>query len=251
LKIFDFGGEKMKFRIWIVPIVLGSMLLAACGTSNKSTGNTATDTQGAMSLQEQLLVGTFKLEGTGLAVDQTQAATLLTLWQAYKELMSNNATAKEELDAVITQIQDSMTSDQLKAISDMKLTFTDVTSTMKDLGIEFTPQTVNGTEMAPGQGFGGDLSGAPIDGGGGAVVIQGGQGGPSTNSSGPSGGGPRTGSGGGFQGPDSGFATNGNISPEQIATMQAGGQGPSMRSGRIPTAFLNALIDLLQKRSQP
>jgi hypothetical protein len=240
----------MNYRKWLIPVLLVTMLLAACGaSSNNSTTNAGNDTQGSMSLQEQLLVGTFKLEGTDLAVDQTQAADLLTLWQAYKELMSNNATAKEELDAVISQIQSSMTSDQLKAITDMKLTFADVAATMTSLGITYTPPTANGTQVAPGEGFGEGFSGVP---GGGAVIVGGGAGGvPSSGStSGGTGRSSGTGGGGAF-GYDSGGAGGGNLTQSQIATLQAGRGNFSQSSGRIPTALLNALIDMLQKRSQP
>jgi len=246
----------MNYGKWLIPFLLVAMLLAACGATNKiSTSNTVNPSQPAMSLPEQLLIGTLKLEGTTLSVDKTQAATLLTLWQAYKELLSNNATAKEETDAVVSQIQNSMTAEQLKAITNMKLSFKDISSTMTALGITFTPPTVNGTQMAPGQGFSGDFGGVPpIEGNGGTVVISGGPGGSDAGGisrrSGNSGGGnPNTGTSGGFQG---GAGFNGqNLSESQIATLQAGRGNFSPSSERIPTALFNALIDRLQKRSQP
>ena len=143
-----------------------------------------------------------------------------------------------------------MSSDQLKAITDMKLSFQDVASTMTDLGITFTPPTVNGTQMAPGQGFGGDFSGMPMDDGGGPVIISGGQGEPPSGSSGTTGGRPSTGDVGGFQGADQGMIVSQDLSQSQIATMQAS-RGSSTGRGRVPTVLIDALIDLLQERSQP
>jgi hypothetical protein len=242
----------MRFQKWIVPFVIGSFLLASCGTTNNNS-NTAGPSQPSMSLPEQLLIGTLKLEGTKLAVDKTQAATLLTLWEAYKELMSNNSTAKQETDAVISQIQSSITPDQFKAITNMKLTYKDIASTMTALGITFTPRKVNGTQVAPGQGFGGDFGGPPVGGSGGTITIGGGPGesttGGNSRRSGSYGGNPTSGTSGGFQG---GQGFNGqNLTQSQIATLQASRGNFSQTSGRIPTALLNALIDLLQKRSQP
>jgi hypothetical protein len=234
----------MKKGKWFFALMLVPFLLAACKVASNSSASGSTNAeQGAMSRQEQLLIGTLKLEESDLAIDQTQAAALLILWQAYKELMSNNATAPEELDAVVSQIESSMSSDQLKAITDMKLTFQDVRTTMTDLGITFTLPAGNGTQMAPGQGFGGDFGGAPVGGGGGPMIINDDPGGP------PSEGG-RFSSGGGFQGGGQGMITSGNISPEQMATLQAGGGKPSQGSGRIPTLLIDALINVLQKRTQ-
>ena len=245
----NFRKEKhMKKVFWIIPILVFTLLLASCGkTSSPSTSGASGSTnsnQMAMSQVEQLLVGTLKLEGTKLAVDKTQAGTLVTLWQAYTELMSNNSTAKEETDAVVAQIQSSMTADQLKAITDMKLTFADVSSTMTALGITFTPPTVNGTQVAPsGSGFGGDFTGAPPEGAGGFPSGGSTSGGTSRRSG-------TTGGGGGAFVYGSGGTGGANLTQSQIATLQAGRTGSSTRSGRVPTALLNALIDLLQKRSQ-
>ena len=241
----------MKNEKWLILILLATILLASCGAaSNKSASNTTAASQPAMSLQEQLLIGTLKLEGTKLAVDKTQAATLLTLWQAYEELMSNNSTAPEEITAVVSQIQSGMTADQLKAITDMKLTFADVTSTMPALGITYTPPTVNGTQVAPGQGFGGDFAGGVPPEGTGGFPAGGSTSGGASRRTGTTGGGPGSGGGGTFAN-GSGGPGGGTLTQSQIATLQAGRTaGSSARSGRVPTALLNALITLLQTRAQ-
>ena len=244
----------MKKTFWLIPILIFTILLASCGakgSSPASAANSITDSNiGAMSQVEQLLIGTLKLEGTNQAVDKSQAAALLTLWQAYKELMSNNSTAQEETDAVISQIQSSMTADQLKAITDMKLTFTDIASTMTALGITFTPQTINGTQVAPGQGFGEGFAGAvPPDVAGGFPSGDSTSGGTSRRT-GTTGGNSSSGGGGAFS-YGSGGTGGANLTQSQIATLQAGRTGgSSARSGRVPTALLNALIALLQTRAQ-
>jgi hypothetical protein len=237
----------MKFRKWFIPIVVLSISLVSCA-STKGNSNSTNPSQASMSLPEQLLIGTLKLEGTNLAIGKTEATNLLPLWQAYKELLSNNNTAKEELDAVISQIQSTMTKEQLKAITDMKLTFKDIASTMTALGITFTRPNASGTQIAPNggnfqQGFGG----FPGEGGGpsGSGTNPGGPNRPSGNTTGgnTSGGGT-----GGFPGAG-GFSAQ-NLSQSQIATLQAARGNNPNREGRIPSPLMNALIDLLQKRSQ-
>jgi len=79
-------------------IVVLAIVLVACGakataTTTAGTGGSggfaANGTPGArnltqpLPLAESLLVGTLKLEGTSNAVNATQAAALVPLWQAY------------------------------------------------------------------------------------------------------------------------------------------------------------------------
>ena len=53
----------------------------------------------------EMVVGTFKLEGTDNAVTADQAAKLLPLWQVYKDLSASTSAAQEEVDALAEQIQ--------------------------------------------------------------------------------------------------------------------------------------------------
>jgi hypothetical protein len=214
-------------------LLSGTMLalaavLVACGASNASTaagdaanpqgGNGAPNTQ-PLALAPEMLVGTFKLEGTANAVDAATATALLPLWQTYKELASNSSASQTEMDSLTDQIKSTMTPSQVDAITAMKLTQQDLFALMQAQGIANFRGSTTGTPRA-------------------RTGNSGGPGGPE----GP--GGPP---GGGFIGGNGG--TNGQgINPQQLATFQAGraNRGPSTR---VPSALLDALIKLLQQKA--
>ena len=93
--------------------------------------------EGEMSLSLKLTLGTFKLEETAYAVDAEQAASLLPLWKALRSLSESQTAATEELQAVLNQIQDSMTPEQMAAIEGMGLTGEDMGAIFQELGLEF------------------------------------------------------------------------------------------------------------------
>lgn len=119
--------------------------LVACGTTGSNAGNDVQapsktserirlgdDYNGALSIQSQLAVGTLMLEGSELAVDETQAADLLTLWRALSSLSNSDTTAPMEIEAVLNQIQDTMTTEQVYAIAEMRLTDERLTTMLED-----------------------------------------------------------------------------------------------------------------------
>jgi hypothetical protein len=222
--------KKIIFLIVTTFLVIG---LVACSNTSFTAGsadNPAVNGKKTMTIAEEFLVGTLKLEGTALAVDKTQALTLLTLWQAYRELQSNNSAATEEITAIVSQIQSTMTSEQLKAIDDLKLTSQDVADTMSSLGIGMANENGSGTQTAPsGQEF--------------VMGIQGDPGGSGAPAGGPpaGGGGPQI-----MGGSSSGTV---KLSQSQLTTMQASnGTGNNTPGGT--TALIDALIKILEKRAQ-
>jgi hypothetical protein len=235
-------------KIILYCIMLFSVLtLVACGGVSKTTttasdGTPSANTAGELPLSTQLLIGTLELEGTDLAVDAQQASELLPLWQAYNELMTSQTAAQAEIDAVVAQIQDAMTPQQVQAITDMKLTQQDEFSLMQELGLVNNRPNASGTPQAPfGQGFVPGAGERPGEGQGGY---------PGGGAGGYTGGGPSGGAGGypgagGVPGGDQGF------NPQRMATAQARGAQSGGAGNRVPTPLLNALIDLLQKRAQP
>ena len=138
----------MKTKKFVLPlaavIVVLAIVLVACGAkanchdrhnrryTGGSGGFAANGTPGAryltqpLPLAESLLIGTLKLQGTSNAVNATQAAALVPLWQAYAQLTSSNTAAQAEIDAVVTQIQQTLTPAQVQAITAMKLTRQDM-----------------------------------------------------------------------------------------------------------------------------
>jgi hypothetical protein len=211
----------------ITILILFTLTLTACGTSSAQAANPAGDTNGnndsfgttPLPLAMELVVGTFKLEGTDKAVTVDEAAQLVPLWQVYKDLSASSSAAPQEIDALAEQIKGTMTPEQVQAITDMKLTRRDIFQTMQDLGIASTR--------------GPNASGTPRPGGGG-------------------GGGFPGGGGGGFPGGGGqGFNNGQNLTPQQIATLQARraqNGGSNGQFNRIPPALYDALIKLLQSK---
>jgi hypothetical protein len=238
----------MKTKKFVLPlaatILILAVVLVACaaksGTTAGTTGGSgavvANGTPGApgnfntrpLPLAEQLLIGTIKLQGTANAVDAKTAASLIPLWQAYAQLTSSNTAAQAEIDAVVTQIQDTLTPQRVQAITDMKLTRQDMVKTMSDLGLT--------------NGFGGNgtrTPGAPRTGGGGFFPGAGGDAG------GPPAGGPPPGADrGGAGGFGGGTGATGGARTTPNATEQA---LRAQFANRIPTPLMDALIALLQK----
>ena len=178
------------------------------------------DFDNALSPMGQLALGTLKLEDGELAVNEDQAAELLPLWQALQSLSNSQTTAQAELDAVLKQIQGTMSAEQVAAIAEMQLT--------EDSLTEF----VAGGELGFGgfRGFGGQRGdsegGSPGGGPGGFGGGPGGFGGP--------GGGPR------------GFG--GNLSEDDIATRRA--EFAESGLGDIQERFLaGAVVRLMQAKT--
>ncbi len=213
-----------------------TLLLAACGGS----AETATPEDPAaqfdpnireLDLSTKLALGTLKLDNTDLAIASDQAADLLPLWQVLSSMSGSETASQVEIEALIRQIQDTMTPEQIAAIEDMNLTQADIFATMQELGLANAPQVnAQGTPQAGGN-FGngqrpsGGFSGGRTEGG---------------FSGGPPGGGP----GGDFG--------RQNLSPDQIATAQArrasGGNGGGF-GNRMTTPLVEAVIKLLESKT--
>lgn len=94
---------------------------------------------GALPTEEKLAVGILKLEGTAGAVTADQAKLLLPLWQQVQTISADTNTTPDQLQAVYTQIENSLTVDQTKSIDAMNYTMQDLQGLMTDLGIQVTP----------------------------------------------------------------------------------------------------------------
>lgn len=139
-----------------------------------------------------LILGTFKLEDTEFAIDSAQAAELLPLWKALRSLSESETVATEELQAVINQVQDTMTAEQIAAIGSMELTLQNLGPIAEDLGLELgnfggrfgelspemqaTREAARESGQFPGGGQGtGPGSGIPASGPGGGQGLGGGE----------------------------------------------------------------------------
>ncbi|MBE9524310.1 MAG: hypothetical protein IMY76_04370 [Chloroflexi bacterium] len=145
----------------------------------ENTGNVMlnTDYANAVPVQMQLLLGTVKLEETKYPIGAEQATDLLPLWKVARSLDQSDTAAAEEMDAIVNQIAETMTSDQLEAIVTMQLSQDDLTNLAESLGIEIgsggkfgdmTPEEIEAARAALGDGQqppGGGVPGAGPAGG--------------------------------------------------------------------------------------
>jgi hypothetical protein len=206
-----------KIMILIGPIVAFFVLTACGGTAaepdvaesnaasqeaaevqitERSGERLSADYSDALAVQEQLALGTLQLEETDLVIDEALAGELLPLWQALQSLSNSDTAAEAEINAVINQIQDSMTTEQIAAIAARQLTDESLTALLESGELGFGRGNF-GRGGEAGNGPGGFAGGFP---------------------GGLPGGGP---GGGGFPGGGPGGGGFGNFSEDDIATRQA------------------------------
>jgi hypothetical protein len=104
---------------------------------------------GETPLAMMLILGIFKLEKTNFAIDSAQAAVLLPLWKALRSLSESETVAAEEIQAIIDQIQDTMTAEQIAAIESMDLTMQDLGVIAEELGLELDSFGGRFAELSP------------------------------------------------------------------------------------------------------
>jgi hypothetical protein len=208
--------KKWMFITIVVSLVLA---LSACG-STQNTPATAAAASTTLSEEAQLLVGTFKLESTALAITSEQAGSLLPLWETLQSLASSNTAASQEVDAVVSQIQSTMSAQQVSSITAMKLTQQDLAAAMVDTGTASTSSASAGTV---------NTSTAQLQSGAGA----------------PAGGNPPGDMGGGMPGASDvqSVSQTQTGASQAVATAQPGGT-----TGQVSSALIKALVTLLQKK---
>jgi hypothetical protein len=252
---------RTKNLLLLMAIVILALVLAACSGTSSHTGSTLTTTgtagaQAGTSLSQvnMLLVGTLKLEDTDQAVTSDEAVKLLPLWQAYRSLSSSQTAAEVEVDALLNQIQSSMTSEQVAAIKALNLTSTDMMDLLQSMGGGMSPRGTPNPQSTPGfdipsGGFpSGDFPGGSTSGSAGGPP-SGSSGSPSSGS--PSGGNiPRGGGvvivGGGDAGSAAGLGGGPMLQGTQDPSMQATAQARfSTQASQVNTILLDVLITKL------
>ncbi|MFZ2098072.1 MAG: hypothetical protein WAV05_15675 [Anaerolineales bacterium] len=151
---------KRKNLLLIFTLLILVVLLAACSSNTSqststesSTSSNSAPTGTNLSQVNVLLVGTLKLEDTDQAVSADQAAQLLSLWQAYRSLSTSQTAAEAEVDALLKQIESTMTADQMQAIQAMSLTSTDMMDLMQSLGGGMILRGTPNPQSTPGVDF--------------------------------------------------------------------------------------------------
>ena len=222
----------MKKAVFILITIL-VLTLAACGSAPANNSGSATQNgtaAGGLPVTTQIALGTLKLDKTANDVTSDQAAKLLPLWETMQVLETSDTAAPQEIQALDTQIQETMTDGQMQAITAMNLTRQDMFSLLQ----------AQGGGNGFGQGFGqqannrqnGNSTGNGNRNIGGGFV--------------PGAGGPPP-DGGGFQGGQRFDGQGQNRSASQVATAQAARQAGG--GNRIPAPLINALIEFLKKKT--
>jgi hypothetical protein len=228
----------MTRKQWFILAVTAALAagLAACGSADAGPAGTANpdrlnaDYDNALPVETQLILGTLKLEGTPQEVDPAMASELLPLYTLLQQLTNSGTAAEAEVDSVLEEIQNTMTTDQIHAIAAMKLTQTDITDYFGSAG-RFS---ASGTRT-PGASSGGNFPAGGFDGGGPPAGFEGG--------------GPPAGfEGGGANGGGGGSTLN----QDQIATLRAQRTGTpgAFRGSGSPAFLINQLIQMLQKKTE-
>ncbi|MEI7988731.1 MAG: hypothetical protein WCI88_06805 [Chloroflexota bacterium] len=145
----------MKKLTLILLLGIVSILLASCGmmasaattTVQNDSTHLREDYEGALPVSTQLILGTVKLQDTQNALTEKQAAQLLPLWKGVRTLSKSDTAAQEEKDSLWSQIQETMTAEQIQAIIAMKISRKDFGVVPQKLGIAFNPSTAGGTSQ--------------------------------------------------------------------------------------------------------
>ena len=210
-------------KLLLATLTTLTLILTACGSSQTPQAGPANQDR-TLPVATQLIVGTFKLDGTAQAVTAEQAKELLPMWQVYQDLLTSDNAAQEEIDGLVEQIQGTMTAEQTQAITAFNLTQRDVFTLMEEKGLG-----MGGGQRNNSSSGNSTVNGNNFPGGGGGFTP-------------PDGGMP----GGGFP-PDGGFPS-GNQS--QRNSSQSGTDTttarPQMNAG---TVLLDPLIELLKQKA--
>ncbi len=169
--------KTIKPRALIALLLLlsiGLTVLVGCGSQVPAAASTT-------SAASKLALGTLDLEGTEEAVDASQAARLLPLWQLLDQLETSGYAAPAEIKAVIDEIETEMAAPQLQAIEAMNLSDAEVAkATGGTSGLTTAAMSTGGSQASAATDpmLGGDpgAGGMPFEGGGpmGGSVQQGG-----------------------------------------------------------------------------
>jgi hypothetical protein len=155
---------RLKMILWLGLLAL--LLLTGCASDSEDTTASAplvppssvldTSYEDALAVRNQLALGTLRLEETDDPVTAEQAAALLPLWQALRGTIGSGASAQAEIDALLRQIEGTMSASQLSAIAAMRLSQADLQTWAQSQGLG------NGTRTGVGVGSGQPGSGQSL-----------------------------------------------------------------------------------------
>lgn len=153
-------------------LVIGTILLTACtgmAAPTQASFGSSTETASAALTASELVAGTLKLQGSEQAITSTQAKELLTLWEAYKQVNNSDTSSPLEVSALVSQINENMTADQISAIKAMGISASDIQSLADENGATISStsssSTTASTSSSSSSGMGGGPGGGQMPGG--------------------------------------------------------------------------------------
>lgn len=175
-------------KLFVILFLAAALTLSACAPigaaaaavePSATPGVLSTSYPEALPVPSQLALGTISLGSTPNAVNASQAASLLPLWKALLALANTANSSTIEINALIEQIQETMTPAQLQSIAAMKLTQADFQKVMQTAGVTLGGGQNGGTRTGNnGTGGTGGNTNRQGGNGGGNFVFGGGPGGP-------------------------------------------------------------------------
>jgi hypothetical protein len=218
-------------RFMFAGLAVFVLLLSACGSATSSTARLRSRNV-TLTPETKLALGTLKLEETPQAIDPALAAKLLPLWQLLAQLNTSDATAPQEIQAVVDAIRATMTPDELQSIDGMRLSGADIQSLFEASGSQ--ANRTGSTGFTGEQGAGNSTGGTRRSGGGQAFFFGGGGG--ASGAELP---------GGGFGGAAGARTTTSSSSSQSQATSAQEARSASTALTRL---LVNRVIQLLQSK---
>ncbi len=134
--------KKAVYLLILIPIVFGMagcssvQLPAIFSKDNQTEENQAVDQMdlSKQPVENKLAIGILALEGTDKAVTAEEAKNLLPLWKAVRSLNNSETASNDEITALYTQIQETMTTEQVQAIKDLNLSQEELRALMEKYG---------------------------------------------------------------------------------------------------------------------
>jgi len=161
----------MNKKFFWTSLTIFALTLTACASSTGTPASAPSGGPGAMELpaQTKLVLGTINLEETDYPVTSEQAAELLPMFYVLQDLNDSDTAAQEEIDGLVAQIQETLTTEQTQAIDGMSLSMRDVFAISQG-----SSGSTSSSDAESATGTGGNAAGGPPDMGAGGPPDMGG-----------------------------------------------------------------------------
>lgn len=148
-------------KLLLSTLIILTLSLAACTSTSVGTPTSSTSTD--LPIATQLAVGTLQLAGSEQDVSAEQAEELVVYWQVYKQLSQSETAAQAEIVGLLEQIQETMSDDQMQAITNMDIAQQDVLTSMQAVGFVSATSSDGALTLPASDGM--PAGGPPADGG--------------------------------------------------------------------------------------